>query len=106
MKKQILIFLLIMVFATATAFAVSQESGPAEVKFPVKMGTVTFNHAAHQALGDCASCHHTGDNVSCKSCHGVDPKAPKAKKAFHAQCIGCHKEMKQGPAKCKECHIK
>ncbi len=94
---------LIVVLVT---FAAAAPNGPAEIKYSVKMGTVTFNHTAHQQVGDCATCHHTGDYSQCKSCHGVDDNAPKAKDAYHNLCKNCHKERNQGPTKCKECHIK
>ncbi len=28
------------------------------------------------------------------------------KNPFHLSCRVCHKEMKQGPTKCKQCHRK
>lgn len=79
---------------------------PTEVKYTPKYGTVTFNHTKHQSRADCVSCHHTGTNTQCKSCHGVEENTPTAKKAFHNQCKGCHKERKLGPKSCKECHKK
>ena len=94
---------LVSTFATAV---VAVTNGPEEVNFTPKMGTVTFNHSAHQGLTDCATCHHTGDYAQCKSCHGVNENVPKSKNAFHKQCKDCHKEAKKGPTKCKECHIK
>ena len=95
----------ILVLSVAT-IGVAITKGPEEIKFTPKMGTVTFDHSAHQKRTDCETCHHTGDYAQCKSCHGVDPKAPKAKVAYHKNCKDCHKELKKGPTKCKECHIK
>lgn len=106
MMKNLTITLTAFIFAFTATLVAAQNNGPPEVTYSPKMGTVTFNHTQHQAAADCATCHHTGDYASCKSCHGVDPKAPKAKVAFHKQCKDCHKELKQGPTKCKECHIK
>lgn len=94
-----------LVLAVAT-FIIAATTGPEEIKYTPKMGTVTFNHTAHQGQTDCATCHHTGDYAQCKSCHGVDSTAPKAKEAYHKMCKSCHKELKKGPTKCKECHIK
>ena len=94
---------LILAFATIIFAA---TTGPEEIKYTPKMGTVTFNHTAHQGQTDCATCHHTGDYAQCKSCHGVNSKTPKAKDAYHKTCKSCHKELKRGPTKCKECHIK
>lgn len=96
-----------LVFALSLATTViAVTKGPPEVKYSPKMGSVTFNHEAHQSQSDCATCHHTGDFAQCKSCHGVDQQAPKAKDAYHKLCKDCHKEAKKGPTKCKECHIK
>ncbi len=106
MKHMIMAGLILTLITLSTTLAFAQTDGPAEIKYPSKMGTVTFDHTTHQTSVDCATCHHTGEYVSCKSCHGVDAKAPKAKMAFHKQCKSCHKEQKQGPTKCKECHVK
>lgn len=95
--------ILVSAFVT-TVFAATK--GPEEIQYTPKMGTVTFNHTAHQSRTDCATCHHSGDYAQCKSCHGVDEKAPKTKDAYHKTCKSCHKELKKGPTKCKECHIK
>jgi mono/diheme cytochrome c family protein len=106
MKKIMMLLtvtILVSAFATIT---LATTKGPEEVKYTPKMGTVTFNHAAHQGRTDCATCHHNEGFDQCKSCHGVDAKAPKAKDAFHKTCKSCHKELKKGPTKCKECHIK
>jgi hypothetical protein len=102
--KKLFVVALMVAFAAAAAIA---AEGPAEIKFEAKMGTVTFNHAAHQAnVADCTACHHKGmDAGACRSCHGVDPAAPKSKDAFHKQCKDCHKE-KGGPTGCKDCHQK
>jgi len=107
MKK--LVVLLAVVAFVATSMVALANNGPAEVKYDTKMGTITFNHASHQAaFKDCATCHHKGlDAGSCKTCHlAKKGDAPKAKDAYHKQCKGCHKKMKKGPTKCKECHVK
>ena len=98
--------LILLVVVTLSTFAIA---APTEVKYEVKIGTVTFNHEAHATyINDCIACHHTGtEPVGCKTCHlATKGNAPKAKDAYHKQCKSCHKEMKQGPTKCKECHIK
>ncbi len=104
--KKFLVLLVVFAFVGSAIVAVASDKGPAEVKFDVKMGNVTFNHAAHQELvADCATCHHTGGFESCKSCHD-GTKAPKSKDAFHNSCKDCHKKEGKGPQKCKECHVK
>ncbi len=94
---------------------------------------VTFSHTKHAAdyKITCGECHHDdagkplelkdGDDVqSCVECHKETGNLSKAdkklkkpekikkyhKEALHANCIGCHKEMKKGPKKCTDCHPK
>jgi hypothetical protein len=107
MKRLITVLLAVAFLAAGTLAAVAADKGPAEIKLEAKMGTVTFNHAAHQGkVADCATCHHKGVEAGkCTGCHGVKAEAPAAKDAFHKQCQGCHKE-KGGPTSCKDCHKK
>lgn len=106
MKNLLILLTATILVSSIVTVVIAVSTGPAEIKYTPKMGTVTFTHSTHQELTDCVTCHHTGDYAQCKSCHGVDEKAPKAKNAYHKQCKDCHKEMKKGPTKCKECHIK
>ncbi len=106
MKKLIILLTAIILVSAIATVVIAVTTGPDEIKYTPKMGTVTFNHLAHQGLTDCSTCHHTGDYTQCKSCHGVDQNAPKSKDAYHKQCKNCHKEMEQGPTKCKGCHIR
>ncbi len=105
MKKLLVLFIVAAVFGTAF-FAYAADK-PAQVTYEVKMGKVSFDHTKHEGVTDCATCHHTEGEATCKSCH-MEKKgdAPKAKDAFHKNCKGCHKSMKKGPTKCKECHVK
>jgi len=109
-----------------------------------KRAAVEFQHGRHFGLA-CTSCHHTWDGsepiTGCMTsgCHDLDtlPRkegsnaidkdlAPRYyKNAYHGQCIGCHKNMKQeieqmakslagiegklpvtGPTGCIGCHPK
>lgn len=106
MKKSLLLITVTIFIFALTAISFAETTEPDKVTYSPKMGTVTFNHQTHQKRTDCSTCHHTEGYTKCKSCHGVDAKAPKAKDAFHKTCKGCHKQMKKGPTKCKECHIK
>ena len=107
--KKLMVVLMVAAFVAVAFVAVAQDKGPAVIEM-TKKGTVTFNHAQHQvSVPDCAACHHTGGFEKCSSCHAkkADGKKLKYKKAMHDNCIGCHKEMKKGPAKgCKKCHVK
>ncbi|MBW2262723.1 MAG: cytochrome c3 family protein [Deltaproteobacteria bacterium] len=91
-----------------------QDPGPATIVLAEgsKQGTITFGHKEHEDRLDCMKCHHEmedaqGEARSCHDCH--NPQAVDtfgAKKAFHLQCLGCHKQEKKGPAKCAGCHQK
>ncbi len=107
MKRIVLTLLATAFVATTMLASMAFAEVPTEVTFEAaKMGTVTFNHTAHQEVSDCATCHHKGVEAgSCRSCHGVDAAAPDMKKASHDMCKGCHKE-KGAPTGCKDCHKK
>ncbi len=93
--KRLLVVMLVAAFAFAgslSAFA----AGPEVIKFPAKMGEVTFPHH-----------HHQETLRSCKPCH---EKAPGKIEGFgkdwaHKTCKGCHQE-KGVPTTCKTCHKK
>ncbi len=106
MKRIVFLLTVTILVSIISTIVFATTNGPEEIKFTPKMGTVTFDHKAHQNRTDCTTCHHTKSFEQCKSCHGIDPKAPKIKNAFHQKCKSCHKKLKQGPTKCKECHIK
>ncbi len=91
---------------------ITEDAERASVRF------THFRHASkHGYKQVCSSCHHTGDLISCDSCHGeVSMDAgdgqtiPKLKRAFHLQCIGCHKAARgnapdsRAPLSCDACH--
>jgi len=103
--KKMLLLLVVAAFVVGSALAVAAADAPATVKLDAKMGTVTLDHTKHSGMTDCKTCHHKGVEAGkCSACH--DGKAaPKAKDAFHKVCKDCHK-AKNGPTKCKECHVK
>ena len=115
---------------------------PASVE--AQRAAVAFQHGRHLVLA-CTNCHHTWDGsepvTGCMTsgCHDLDalPRKEGAKaidkdqafryykNAYHGQCIGCHKTMKQeiqkmantlagiegklpvtGPTGCIGCHPK
>ena len=105
MKK---VFLTFVLFAfVGVAANVSANSGPVEVKFEAKNGTVTYMHAQHTKYGaECGSCHHQGVlSGTCRRCHDGKGKAPIFKQAAHKLCKDCHKKN-SGPTECRGCHIK
>ncbi|PLX72370.1 MAG: hypothetical protein C0615_12145 [Desulfuromonas sp.] len=103
--KKFFAVLMMVAFVAVAANSIA-NNGPAEVKIENKKGTITFNHAGHQAnVADCATCHHNGtDAGSCRSCHD-GTKAPAFKNAAHKVCKDCHKGN-DGPTKCNGCHVK
>ena len=87
------------------------------IEFDTKLGTVTFAHKKHAELSitECTTCHHKHEQNDekvkpCHECHQhkSKTKVPKAKKAFHTRCTGCHEYTVEGgqkagplPKKCK-----
>lgn len=65
-----------------------------------------YTHSVHANLsGDCMSCHHTGDRVSCRQCHGLtDNGIPSYRKVAHYSCLKCHLQSQAGPVSCNRCH--
>jgi len=88
---------------------------------------VSFPHNRHAEAGiSCKDCHHLyqdGKNIleegsleegkegiRCSACHGPNSRS-NLERAFHDQCIGCHrrvlkKDKKTGPLFCGGCHVK
>jgi len=76
---------------------------------------VTFSHRIHsqmsQMAGGCASCHHyntVGSIQKCETCHEVEIKRddinkPSLKRAYHMQCMECHREWSH-ETECNSCH--
>ena len=88
---------------------------------------VTFPHNGHVETGlSCKDCHHLykdgknvldegtleegKENIRCSGCHGPTSRL-NLERAFHSQCIGCHRtywkgKKKTGPRFCGECHVR
>ena len=107
------------------AFSQGEEDNVLNVEpyKPLSRPVAAFDHEQHQGfVEDCASCHHgkTADgkqdredydpNESCDSCHkpaGQDEKSTTPlMRAYHQQCISCHKQENKGPTHCAGCHQK
>jgi hypothetical protein len=89
--KRFAVALLAVSFLATIAFA-----APESVTLTAKNGNVTFDHKAHGAAMDCATCHGAG----------TPGKLTLGKDAGHALCLECHKTKGAGPTKCGECHKK
>lgn len=121
MAKKIVLCLAVLTMVCGFS-AISMAADTITIATPKKGGTtVTFEHKAHQARTECASCHHTknadgskgpyaaGKEAKCATCHDgsmANKKVATAKKAAHVNCKGCHKAEKKGPTGCKDCHKK
>ena len=86
---------------------------------------VYFSHENHMDAYECLRCHHDFKNgknvlnetglkengaVGCANCH-LDTPSIGLKKAYHRQCIGCHRllDKRQAdtlPLTCQDCHPK
>jgi len=106
MVKWFLLSAIVALVASA-ALAVAADKGPDVIKIPATLGEITFNHAGHvERTPECTECHHKGvAQGKCTGCHAFRTTngVPLRKKAFHAQCKGCHAEQ-GAPTNCKGCH--
>ncbi len=87
-------------------FPVTEKPNPSEAG----MRPAVFNHLIHERkIPDCESCHHTGDTVSCSSCHTVEGKADgnyiTLERAMHAENIAKRAEGTTTPQSCVSCHV-
>lgn len=82
-----------------------------------------FKHDGHNVeagLYDCSVCHHVYKNgekleaimsvdKECSDCHGLkagEENSMPLRKAYHTQCLSCHRDRGKGPLGCGECHVK
>lgn len=97
------------------AFPGKAPEQPVRILFKSTGGKVLFDHKKHvseEGYGyACMDCHHDlekeGDvPAACGECHEADSEGTiKRSDALHKQCIGCHKDAGDGPAKCEDCHM-
>lgn len=103
MRKKRIVLVLVLVLALPLA-ALAKNITVKKVIKPGKKSAVTFNHTTHKKYDKCKTCHHKGktkDSCSVTDCHA----GPAGMKALHKNCwIDCHRAMKKGPEKCRECH--
>lgn len=85
-------------------FPVTDKPGP----YGPGMRPAVFNHLIHEKkVTDCQTCHHTGDQVSCTSCHTVEGKKEgkfvTLDRAMHGVNIA-QRTGGQTPSSCVSCH--
>jgi hypothetical protein len=61
-----------------------------------KFGEIILPHQLHVEMYNCSTCHATNP----------PGKINKTKKEFHDLCRKCHTQLKQGPIKCRSCHLR
>ena len=126
---EFIIVLLALFVGSAIAEELTIPEDKTVIKFPSKLGDVTFPHQMHSSLSitECKTCHHKLEPTDtvvkpCHECHqhkGASIKQakpdepPKTKDVFHVRCIGCHEYTVAGgdhagpvKKKCKLCHVK
>jgi hypothetical protein len=125
MRRALSLAAVFVCFAVAAVFA---HHGPMKVTITgaaeKKQPPVTFDHHKHATslVDSCDTCHHTMEGLTaktdadvkkCASCHlDSSSDAPSMAAAglkqnpFHVLCINCHREEKQGPTACRDCHVK
>jgi c(7)-type cytochrome triheme protein len=128
-RNTVLLIPLLIVAALPCAYAQEEEltlNNPDSYDAKQRPGVV-FPHEIHMGEHECLECHHDYDEIGenvldedtleegnedllCASCHdsGTDVNL---KKAYHRQCIGCHRELRRSgeataPELCGECHQK
>jgi hypothetical protein len=75
------------------------------------------DHNEKAKLEDCVVCHHGKDKLGnldpedmtagtpCVECHAAgETTGTPLKRAYHQQCIACHKAEDKGPTHCAGCH--
>ena len=81
-----------------------------------------FRHDEHNEtaeIEECNECHHiyedgkkvedeSSEDQMCSDCHELKSSngRPSLRKAFHGNCMGCHRKGVKGPVMCGECHVK
>lgn len=125
MKKPVL-WSVIILSAVLVAYAFGQEDMVVvenSVFENPQRTPALFEHDVHNekaGLDDCAECHHVYDDdgrkiedessedLMCYDCHDFkdDGRMPGLRKAFHANCKGCHLTERKGPIACAQCHVR
>lgn len=98
----------VSLLAGMTALA---QKPPDKLQFASKMGTVTFDHAAHvtRAKNDCAACHTKLFPEDAKAPLNFKASAHIPAEAAKTSCAGCHAPggaAFETKGNCAKCHVK
>ena len=97
-KRFVIMFFMMIWFASGATPAIPATNPPHSLMFPSKSGDVTFNHAAHlkRQNGACTTCHNrlwpqsakvqVKSSDGCSTCHHADGKSFEMK----GHCTRCH----------------
>ena len=126
-----LLFLLLPPVHTAPAQEDMKNLAP-EALAPHSRPAARFVHDTHNEkarIDECGACHHgttedgrrdamapTSEGTPCADCHAVHAgggggggktgKGTPLERAYHRQCMGCHRDQGKGPTTCGGCHTK
>lgn len=125
-----LLFLLLPPVPTAPAQDDMTHLAP-DALAPHSRPAARFVHDTHNEkarIDECGTCHHgttedgrrdpaapTSEGTPCADCHAVHGggggvgktgKGTPLERAYHRQCMGCHREQGKGPTACGGCHTK
>lgn len=124
MRKWFSLVLVAQLAALGVVTAASSQEDMKAIKDPAFMvhrrAPAVFAHDAHNekaGITDCVVCHHGGkdgvldtttssEGTPCSACHnvrggqGVTPLG----RAWHRQCMDCHRKAGKGPLACGDCH--
>jgi c(7)-type cytochrome triheme protein len=107
----ILTIRLLIVVSLLAGMAALAQKPPDKLQFASKMGTVTFDHAAHvmRAKGDCATCHTKLFPQDAKAPLNFKAGMHKTAEAAKTSCGACHTPggaAFDSKGNCAKCHVK
>ncbi|MGA2713732.1 MAG: c(7)-type cytochrome triheme domain-containing protein [Bryobacteraceae bacterium] len=87
------------------------KKAPDKLVFQSKMGTVTFDHAAHvkRANNDCKACHDKLFEESAKASLNYKAAIHKTAETAQTSCGACHHPSGaafESKGNCNKCHVK
>jgi len=124
MRKWFSLVLVAQLAALGVVTAASSQEDMKDIKDPAfvvhRRAPAVFAHDAHNekaAITDCVVCHHSGKNgvqdkttssegTPCSECHSVvgGQNVTPLARAWHRQCMDCHRKVGKGPLACGDCH--
>jgi len=96
---------------TGFVIQAQDKKPPEKLTFPTKMGTVTFDHAAHvkRANADCKTCHDSLFQQSSTAPLNFKAGMHKPAETAKTSCGNCHNpggKAFETKGNCAKCHVK